>query len=179
MPGAAGLYTHGSVRLVQKRRKEAVMENLFKIGEVASLFDVSIRTLRLYNKIGLLKPEVVDPKSRYRYYTDGQITRLRAILGLRRVGFTLDQVRIMLDGQLSQPQLSHMLAQKKAENQRQIDCLRYNNELIGKMMELSAGAKGASAMDTLDEEAYALTLSRIFTLENPKLETVLHEALWL
>ena len=45
------------------------IKNLFTIGEMGGLFRTNIRTLRYYDDIGLLKPEVVDPKTGYRYYS--------------------------------------------------------------------------------------------------------------
>ena len=42
------------------------MEVLFKIGEFAEMFDISIRALRLYDKIGLLTPEHTDEITGYR-----------------------------------------------------------------------------------------------------------------
>ncbi len=42
--------------------------NLYKIGEVAKMFNLSISTLRHYEKIGLLTPEFTYSESGYRYY---------------------------------------------------------------------------------------------------------------
>ncbi|WP_459549829.1 MerR family transcriptional regulator [Nocardia sp. X0981] len=48
--------------------------------------------------LGLLVPDRVDPVSGYRYYEVGQLARLNRIIALKELGFTLDQVRRMLDG---------------------------------------------------------------------------------
>ena len=51
------------------------MKTLFKIGEIAELFHLNIKTLRYYDEIGLVKPEVVDPETGYRYYSwSGNLT---------------------------------------------------------------------------------------------------------
>ena len=44
-------------------------KDLFKIGEVAKLFNISVSTLRYYEKLGLVMPEEVDPDTGYRYYS--------------------------------------------------------------------------------------------------------------
>lgn len=45
------------------------VDKLFRIGEMAKLFHMSMSTLRHYENIGLLKPEMVDQKNGYRYYS--------------------------------------------------------------------------------------------------------------
>ena len=59
------------------------MKDLFTIGETAALFKINIRTLRYYDKIGLLTPEKVDPDTGYRYYSTKQFERLNTILYLK------------------------------------------------------------------------------------------------
>ena len=44
-------------------------EQLLSIGKMAEINGVTIPTLRLYDKNGLLKPAYIDPDSSYRYYT--------------------------------------------------------------------------------------------------------------
>ena len=46
---------------------------MFSIGEFARLGTVSVRTLRHYDEIGLLRPAKVDPHSGYRYYSASQL----------------------------------------------------------------------------------------------------------
>ena len=55
------------------------MKDLFTIGEIAKLFEINIRTLRYYDEINLLKPERIDPNSKYRYYSTKQFERLNTI----------------------------------------------------------------------------------------------------
>ena len=60
-------------------------------GETASLFNVNIRTLRYYDKIGLLRPEWVDPDTGYRYYSTKQFERLNTILYLKALKVPLEK----------------------------------------------------------------------------------------
>ncbi|AZV42873.1 hypothetical protein BAOM_2264 [Peribacillus asahii] len=48
------------------------MKEYFTIGEVSKLFKVKIATLRYYDEIGLLRPEFIDEKNNYRYYSTQQ-----------------------------------------------------------------------------------------------------------
>jgi DNA-binding transcriptional MerR regulator len=68
------------------------------IGQVAKLSGVSIRTLRHYDEIGLLTPRA-RTGSGYRQYDDDDLTRLRHILFYRELGFPLDEIAALLDGE--------------------------------------------------------------------------------
>jgi MerR family transcriptional regulator, activator of bmr gene len=58
-------------------------ENLFTIGEVAKIKGITIRALRFYDRIGLLKPYHIDPDNRYRYYHISQFVYLDIIKAAR------------------------------------------------------------------------------------------------
>ena len=58
---------------------------------------VSVRTLHLYDRLGLLRPAAVS-ESGYRLYGDAELEHLEHILALRFVGFTLDQIKKLLAG---------------------------------------------------------------------------------
>ncbi|MEG2097701.1 MAG: helix-turn-helix domain-containing protein, partial [Pseudoflavonifractor sp.] len=72
------------------------MRQLFRIGEVAKLFGMNLRTLRYYDQIGLLVPIYTDPDTRYRYYSTEQFERLNTIRYLRAQGVTLEEVAAQL-----------------------------------------------------------------------------------
>jgi MerR family transcriptional activator of bmr gene len=60
-----------------------VKENYFTIGEVSKIKGITIRALRFYDRIGLLKPSYIDPDSRYRYYHISQFVYLDIIKAAR------------------------------------------------------------------------------------------------
>ena len=70
---------------------------MYGIGTVARLGQVSVRTLRHYDDLGLLKPARVDPVTGYRYYTPDQVLRLHRILVLRDLGVPLSEVGQLID----------------------------------------------------------------------------------
>ncbi|HEY2076407.1 MAG TPA: MerR family transcriptional regulator [Streptosporangiaceae bacterium] len=93
---------------------------MFTIGDFARHGRVSVRMLRHYDATGLLLPARVDPASGYRFYEAGQLSRLNRIIALKDLGFTLEQVRAMLDQQVSTEQLRGMLRLRQAELQSAI-----------------------------------------------------------
>jgi DNA-binding transcriptional MerR regulator len=93
---------------------------MFTIGEFARHGRVSVRMLRHYDATGLLRPARVEEASGYRRYTAGQLARLNRIIALKDLGFSLDQVREMLDEQVSAAQLRGMLRLRRAELQSRL-----------------------------------------------------------
>ena len=67
------------------------------IGKVASLYGITVQTLRHYDKIGLFRPEVTNPETGYRYYSLEQLRHLEYILFLRRLQFSLPEIQSAMD----------------------------------------------------------------------------------
>ena len=88
---------------------------MFTIGDFAKHGRVSIRMLRHYDAIGLLRPAHVDPASSYRYYRAEQLTQLNRIVALKELGFSLHQVRSILHDRVSAEELRGMLRLRRAE----------------------------------------------------------------
>lgn len=53
---------------------------MFKIGDFSKLGQVSVRMLRHYDQLELLKPDSIDKFTGYRYYTPGQLAQLNRII---------------------------------------------------------------------------------------------------
>lgn len=68
----------------------------YGIKELSALSGLTPRTLRYYNQIGLLNPADVKP-SGYRFYGGAEIDRLQQILIYRELGFSLSQIKMLLD----------------------------------------------------------------------------------
>ena len=67
-------------------------KNYYSIGKVSTLCAVPIKTLRYYDKIGLLVPDYRKDESNYRYYTQEQILTLFIIRKLRALGIPLKEI---------------------------------------------------------------------------------------
>jgi len=70
---------------------------MFRIGEFSKLTQVTIRMLRYYDEVGLLKPEQIDPWTNYRMYSVEQIPILNKIVYLRDSGFNVAEIAIALE----------------------------------------------------------------------------------
>lgn len=86
------------------------MKDFFTISEFANLRNININSLRYYEKLGLLRPALVDPDTGYRYYKAEQLTILDKILLCISLGIPLKEMAeyIDQDGNLhSQELLEH------------------------------------------------------------------------
>lgn len=92
---------------------------MFKIGEFSKLTQVSIRMLRYYDEMGLLKPEKTDKFTGYRLYSVQQISSLNKIIFLRDLGFNAAEIAVALHG-FTNRGIAQMLAQKKKEIEHRI-----------------------------------------------------------
>lgn len=72
-------------------------KKMMKIGEMARFNRVSISTLRLYDKVGILKPCHTDPETNYRYYSIRQKARLDMIQYMKELGMSLGEIREILE----------------------------------------------------------------------------------
>lgn len=88
---------------------------MFTIGDFAKFGQVSIRMLRHYDAIGLLRPAATDRFSGYRYYQADQLPRLNRIIALKDLGFTLQQVQVIIDDKVDIAELRGMLRLRRAE----------------------------------------------------------------
>src|SRR5215213_6064355 len=93
---------------------------MFKIGDFSKLSCVSVKTLRYYDELGLLKPAHVDHFTSYRYYSADQLPRLNRILALKDLGFSLEQTMRLLEGALVPAQMREILRMKQAELQQHV-----------------------------------------------------------
>lgn len=94
---------------------------MLKISEFARLTQLPVKTIRFYDEIGLLKPAHVDEWTGYRYYSAEQLPRLYRILALKALGFSLEQIRDLLEQQVSAEQLRGMLILKRADIQQRLE----------------------------------------------------------
>lgn len=93
---------------------------MLSIGDFSQLGQVTVRTLHVYDKLGLLKPAHVDDTNGYRYYSASQLSRLNQILVLKGMGFSLEQITRLLEDDLPVDQLRGMFMMKQAELEQQV-----------------------------------------------------------
>ena len=88
---------------------------MLKISQFARFGMVSVKALRFYDELGLLRPAQIDEETGYRNYRVEQLKRLNQILALKDLGFSLEQVKSILETGLGSDQIRLLLAQKQAE----------------------------------------------------------------
>ena len=93
---------------------------MIRIGDFARLSQVSVVTLRYYDEMDLLKPVRVDTFTGYRFYSADQLPLLNRILALKDLGFSLEQIKLMLADGLTLEQLGGMLMKQRNEVEKRL-----------------------------------------------------------
>ena len=124
-------------------------KNNYKIGEVASLLAASIRTIRYYEEEGLLTP--IRTARGTRLYSDNHIARLRIVLRLTKLGFSIEAIRKIAEirensktGDESSVQVEHHLEQVLKTIAGQINELERVSLEINQARNIIAGCNGCS-----------------------------------
>lgn len=84
----------------------------YSSGEFARMAQVSVRTIRFYDKQNILKPSYVTPAGA-RFYTDSDFVKLQQILLLKYLGFSLDDIKGMTIDDMDPHFLRNSLAMQK------------------------------------------------------------------
>ena len=64
-----------------------------RIGEIAAFYNISVKAMRVYEKMGIIKPVKIDGITNYRYYAADQVQQLDALLELKELGFSLMEIK--------------------------------------------------------------------------------------
>ena len=101
------------------------MSKLLKIGDISKLCNISIKTLRYYEEMGLIKPVEVDIYSGYRYYDEKNIEDIYRIQLLKELGMPLKEIRDFDNS---------TLAKRRKEISKEIKNLRAQRKLIDSLI---------------------------------------------
>jgi MerR family transcriptional regulator, thiopeptide resistance regulator len=93
-----------------ERGTSGLMSQQFRIGEFSSKAGVTVRTVRYYDKLGLLKPSGYS-EARQRLYTELDFARLQQILTLKLIGLSLDEIKQLLTTDVGE--IQQLLARQK------------------------------------------------------------------
>ncbi len=86
---------------------------MLRIGEFSKLCRVTIKALRYYDEIGLLKPKYISDDNGYRYYDSQQLKTASEIVIFKEMGFSLDEITVILRENVSQEKIYSMLLDKQ------------------------------------------------------------------
>ena len=97
---------------------------MYKIGEFSVLSRTTIKTLRYYEKEGLLIPSYVDSVTGYRFYETDQLIKLARIISLRQIGFSINNIK----NYINDNNFSDLLVARKKELQVEKEVI--DNQLL-------------------------------------------------
>jgi len=152
---------------------------LMLIGEIADFFGISRKAMRLYEKKGIIKPVKVDTTNGYRYYSAEQVQQLNALLELKALGFSLDEIKMIIDGKTSKTPLLEMLERKRQAWQETINSAKYKEECLDNIIRNLQDSQAAEKITLMTEEERAWLLVKMVCIEDVKGQKILSEALWL
>ena len=156
------------------------MENgLMLIGEIADFYGVSRKAMRLYEKKGIIKPVKVDPANGYRYYSAEQVQQLNALLELKTLGFSLDEIKTIIDGNTAKESLLEMLQKKRQAWQEAVNAAKYKEECLDNIIRNVQGSQPAERIADMTEDERAWLLVKMVCVEEAGVRQSLSEALWL
>lgn len=110
------------------------VNNKLKIKEFSLLCGVTVKTLRHYEKIGLLQPFEVDEWTGYRYYNVSQMQAMENIRRLKEMGFSLDEISEMFASGSLKPTLQ-TLEKKIAESERELHKLQQRCTMLRNLVD--------------------------------------------
>lgn len=154
-------------------------EVLMKIGEIAAFFNVTVKAMRVYEKVGIIKPIKVDKKTGYRYYSPDQVKLLDALLELRNLGFSLSEIKVLTKSEMGKEQYMEVLVHKKIMWQDRISKAQDKIDSIDEIIESLAHSKPPIKLHELTEDEHAHLLSRMACIEDIHAKSVISEAIWL
>ena len=115
-------------------------DGTMRIGEVAKRTELSFRTLRHYDEIGLVTPSARTDGG-FRLYTEGDVARILLIRRMKPLGFTLDEMRELLDvvdamaGDADDPSVRARLDAVRAEAAARREKLRRQVEMADEFLD--------------------------------------------
>ncbi|MES9784841.1 MerR family transcriptional regulator, partial [Bacillus thuringiensis] len=103
---------------------------MLSIGEFSKISHLTMKTLRYYDEIGLLKPAFIDPKNGYRYYDIFQLEIALLITRLKTYLFSLEEIKDILENREKTELLNSKMKTKQENLTQQIT---YYSSLLKKL----------------------------------------------
>jgi DNA-binding transcriptional MerR regulator len=103
---------------------------MFRIGQFSIINRITVKTLRYYDEIGLLKPSAIDAYTGYRMYTTDQLPRLQNIIALKQIGLSLSDIAVVLQDDGNTKEIIHRLEKTRKELEKE---LANTKDQVGKL----------------------------------------------
>lgn len=119
---------------------------LLTIGQAAEAAGVAATTLRYYEREGLLRP-ALRSQARYRLYDADAVERLRFIRAAQAVGFTLDDIRLLLelesdDGNYCRSEVQKLMERRLADVKQKMKDLKRVQAVLGRALDRCRRSQG-------------------------------------
>ncbi|WHY22365.1 MerR family transcriptional regulator [Paenibacillus sp. G2S3] len=124
---------------------------MLSIGEFSKICEVSTKTLRYYDEIGLIHPDEINPENGYRYYSIKQLSNMLFINRLKSYHFSLEEIKDIMEWEQDQSEerLYTALNLKKREIQEKLRTYEYTlKQISSDVLNLE---KGISMMSYLNK----------------------------
>ena len=138
-----------SLQTIMRTNRTMSYRTKLKIGEFSRLMQVTVKTLRHYETKKLLIPDEVDEWTGYRYYSLDQMQRMNEIRQLQRLGFSLEEIKDLLDDTNHTPSIE-MLEEKISATEAQLKELNYR---YSKLLEWRDSRKTLKNMENMTIQA--------------------------
>lgn len=126
---------------------------MLSIGEFSKICEVSTKTLRYYEEIGLIYPDEINPENGYRYYSIEQMKKMLFINRLKSYDFSLEEIKaiLKLEKDQSDEKLCLALNRKKRDLQDKVTAYEYTlKQLRQDILSLENGISIMSYLESID-----------------------------
>ncbi|KKI92745.1 transcriptional regulator [Bacillus sp. SA1-12] len=106
------------------------MKQYYSIGETARLNNISIQTLRYYDKIGIFKPSYTDPDNGYRYYHVKQFFYLDIIKYLKYIRTPLEEINRIISSKCTPEHMQSFLEEQESVIEQEMENLERARRLL-------------------------------------------------
>lgn len=108
------------------------MSNYYTTGTFAKMANVTQRTIRYYDKIGLLKPSMMAENG-YRKYSDSDFLKIQKIVSLRNLGFSIEEIFPIIMNE-NEKDIKQSLQMQTDLIEKRIEYLKYLDESLKKVL---------------------------------------------
>lgn len=129
------------------------MERYFSIGQIAKLHNISVETLRHYDRFGLLQPDYINEKTGYRYYSIKSFIKIDLIKQCKAIGLSLEEIKEIINDYTSLESILNIV-----KNQKSI--------IDKKIIELNNIRDGIEKLENSIEEALDVGINKPFIKYN-------------
>ncbi|AIQ12229.1 MerR family transcriptional regulator [Paenibacillus durus] len=126
---------------------------MLSIGEFSKICEVSTKTLRYYDEIGLINPDEINSENGYRYYSIRQLKKMLFINRLKSYHFSLEEIKAILELEedQSEEKLCSALNRKRREVQGKLNAFEYTlKQMSNDILNLEKGIPMMSCLDNIE-----------------------------